>query len=55
MARRAGAGYRVVMHVQADPALPLREAHILGGMVRRHVVAQIPQVLDVVIHMEPFE
>ncbi|MEO5510111.1 MAG: cation diffusion facilitator family transporter [Longimicrobiales bacterium] len=55
MARRAGGGYRVVMHVQADPELSLREAHILGGMVRRHVVSQVPQVLDVVIHMEPFE
>jgi cation diffusion facilitator family transporter len=55
MARRSGAGYRVVMHVQAEPTLSLRDAHTLGGRVRRHVVAEVPQVLDVVIHMEPFE
>jgi cation diffusion facilitator family transporter len=55
MARRTGGGYRVVMHVQADPSLSLRDAHTLGGMVRRRVIADVPQVLDVVIHMEPFE
>ena len=55
LARRMGGGYRVIMHVQADPNLSLRDAHTLGGRVRRHVVAEIPQVLDVVIHMEPFE
>jgi divalent metal cation (Fe/Co/Zn/Cd) transporter len=43
------------MHVQAEPTLSLRDAHTLGGRVRRHVVAEVPQVLDVVIHMEPFE
>ncbi len=55
MARRTGSGYRVVMHVQADPVLSLRDAHTLGGRVRRRVVADVPQVLDVVIHMEPYE
>lgn len=55
LARRSGAGYRVVMHVQADPHLSLRDAHSLGGAVKRRVIAEVPQVLDVVIHMEPFE
>ncbi len=55
LARRTGAGYRIVMHVQADPALSLRDAHFLGGRVRRKITADVPQILDVVIHMEPFE
>ena len=55
LARRMGGGYRAILHVQADPALTLRDAHYLGGQVRRRVVADIPHVLDVVIHMEPFE
>lgn len=55
LARRTGGGYRVVMHVQADPLLSLRDAHSLGGRVRRRVIAEVPQVLDVTIHMEPFE
>jgi cation diffusion facilitator family transporter len=55
LARRTGGGYRIVMHVQADPALSLRDAHTLGGRVRRTVMVDVPQILDVVIHMEPFE
>ena len=55
LARRSGAGYRVILHVQADPQLSLRDAHTLGGRVRRRVVAEVPQILDVVIHMEPAE
>jgi len=53
MARSVGLGYRVVMHVHADPDMSLRQAHALGGAVRSTVRAEIPEVLDVVIHMEP--
>lgn len=55
MARSVGVGYRVVMHVHADPELPLRAAHALGGEVRSTVRTRLPEVLDVVIHMEPDE
>jgi cation diffusion facilitator family transporter len=55
MARRAGTGHFVYLHVQADPELSLQEAHVLGGRVRRRIVSALPQVLDVLIHMEPFE
>lgn len=55
LARRVGAKYLVVLHVQADPALTLRKAHELGGRVRRRVISEIPSVFDVLIHMEPFE
>ena len=52
--RRVGLGYRVVIHVQADPAMPLREAHALGGRVRSALRA-MPTVIDAIVHMEPFE
>ncbi|MGW8266620.1 MAG: cation diffusion facilitator family transporter [Longimicrobiales bacterium] len=55
LARRAGGRYRVVLHVQADPDLPLREAHDLGGRVRSRIVEGMPSVVDVLVHMEPFE
>ncbi|MDT8367777.1 MAG: cation diffusion facilitator family transporter [Longimicrobiales bacterium] len=55
MARSVGVGYRAVLHVQADPEMPLREAHDLGGRVRSAVRARVDGVVDVVIHMEPFE
>jgi cation diffusion facilitator family transporter len=55
LARRAGVGHFVILHVQADGALSLHDAHELGGRVRARIVHQIPTVLDAVIHMEPFE
>jgi len=55
LARRVGGQHRIVLHVQADPGLPLRDAHDLGGQVRRRIVERMPSVVDVLVHMEPFE
>ena len=53
--RRSGMGYRVTIHVQAEPAMPLREAHVLSGKVKGAIRAALPQVQSVLVHMEPFE
>jgi len=55
LARRVGGQYRVVLHVEADPGLSLREAHDLGHRVRNRIVREVPSVMDVLIHMEPHE
>lgn len=55
LARRAGVGHFVTLHVQADPRMTLHDAHELGGRVRRRLVTSVPGVLDALIHMEPFE
>ena len=55
IARRAGVGHFVTLHVQADPGLTLHDAHELGGRVRSRIVTNLPLVLDATIHMEPFE
>jgi divalent metal cation (Fe/Co/Zn/Cd) transporter len=52
--RRAGLGYRVTIHVQADPKLPLDEAHVLSGRVKSAIRAAEPAVHYVLVHMEPF-
>ena len=53
--RKLGAEYLVDMHVQADPALLLSEAHILSGKVKGAIRAAVPAVSSVLIHMEPYE
>lgn len=55
MARKAGLGYFVALHIQADPALSLRDAHIIGGKVKTAIRRSVPTVLGALIHMEPFE
>ncbi len=53
--RRVGLGYRVVIHVQADPAMSLRDAHGLGGEVSRSIHARVAAVQAGMVHMEPYE
>ncbi len=53
--RKAGMGYFVDVHVQADPRLSLYDAHILSGRVKSTIREAVPSVLGVLVHMEPFE
>ncbi len=52
-ARRAGLGYFVDVHVQADSTMSLFDAHELGHEVKNRILEAAPSVLDVVVHMEP--
>lgn len=53
--RKAGLGYRVNLHVQAEPTMPLDQAHVLSGRVKGAIQKEVPQVQSVLVHMEPFE
>jgi cation diffusion facilitator family transporter len=52
--RKVGTTYQVDLHVQADPVLSLRDAHVLSGMVKGAIRRAVPSVSDVLVHMEPF-
>lgn len=53
--RKSGPRYLLEMHVQADPALSLHQAHVLSGKVKSAIRLAVPSVRDVLIHMEPVE
>jgi cation diffusion facilitator family transporter len=53
--RKVGFGYYVDLHVQAEPLMTLREAHILSGRVKSAIRTAVPEVEGVLIHMEPHE
>jgi cation diffusion facilitator family transporter len=53
--RKTGLTYRADLHVQADPMMPLREAHVLSGKVKSAIRTTVPQVDSVLVHMEPYE
>jgi cation diffusion facilitator family transporter len=53
--RKAGMICFVDIHVQADPALSLRDAHELGGAVKAAIRQDIDSVRGVLVHMEPYE
>jgi cation diffusion facilitator family transporter len=54
-ARKAGLVYYVDIHVQANAAMSLHDAHELSGAVKSAIRAQVPRVAGVLVHMEPFE
>ncbi|MGV3707367.1 MAG: cation diffusion facilitator family transporter [Gemmatimonas sp.] len=53
--RRYGMELYIDIHVQADPALSLHDAHILSGRVKSSIRAAVPAATGVLIHMEPYE
>jgi cation diffusion facilitator family transporter len=53
--RKSGMGYRVTIHVQTDPDLSLRDAHVMSGKVKTAIRAAMPLVQYVLVHMEPFD
>lgn len=53
--RRAGRGYWVDIHVQADSKMSLDAAHVVSGKVKGAIRAATPQVMGVLVHMEPHE
>jgi cation diffusion facilitator family transporter len=54
-ARKSGRGYLVDMHLHVNPALDVRSAHALSGKVKATIRARHPEVLHVLIHIEPDE
>jgi cation diffusion facilitator family transporter len=53
--RKAGIGYFVDLHVQADPEMTLNEAHVLSGRVKSALRQADSRMLGALIHMEPYE
>lgn len=53
VARKAGAGYWVDMHARVHPDMTVHDAHTLAHRVKDIIREQMPEVRDVLIHIEP--
>lgn len=42
------------LHVVVDPDITVREGHLIGEHVRDRLEAEVPGVVDVVVHIDPF-
>lgn len=51
--RRTGNGVWLDMHIWVNGAMPVREAHAVSHAVKDAIRAQLPDVRDVLIHIEP--
>jgi divalent metal cation (Fe/Co/Zn/Cd) transporter len=52
--RKAGMVCFVDIHVQADPAMSLHDAHELGHAVKAAIERRVDSVRGVLVHMEPY-
>ncbi|HBO42818.1 MAG TPA: cation-efflux pump [Planctomycetaceae bacterium] len=51
--RYLGPGLQVDLHVQVDPNLTVRDGHDIAGAVKRRLLDDGPEVVDVLVHLEP--
>jgi divalent metal cation (Fe/Co/Zn/Cd) transporter len=52
--RGSGLGFYVDLHVKADAAMTLAEAHEIAANVKYAILEAIPNCVSVLVHMEPF-
>jgi cation diffusion facilitator family transporter len=53
--RGSGLGFYVDVHVKADPTLSLEDAHEIAAKVKYAILAAVPSVVGVLVHMEPYK
>jgi cation diffusion facilitator family transporter len=52
-ARRVGDMIEVDLHLQVDPGLAVEKGHDIAKQVRNNILRRHPEVVDVLIHIEP--
>jgi cation diffusion facilitator family transporter len=52
-ARKTGLRYHVDLHLQVDPLMTVLASHDVAGAVRHRIREKLPNVADVLVHVEP--
>lgn len=53
MGRKSGLHYFIDMHLEVPHAMTVQEAHALSHSVKECILLAIPEIRDVVVHLEP--
>jgi cation diffusion facilitator family transporter len=51
--RKTGMHYLIDLHLEVDPQMPIQQAHFLGHQVKDSIMAEMPEIAGIVVHMEP--
>jgi cation diffusion facilitator family transporter len=54
LVRKSGLEYFVDIHVEVDAEISVREGHRIGHDVKARLLADLPAIKDVLVHIEPF-
>ncbi|MBL8238741.1 MAG: cation transporter [Bryobacterales bacterium] len=55
MARKTGLRWHVDMHIHVNPAMTVRDSHIVAGTVKSELRTKLAWIENVLVHIEPFE
>lgn len=53
-ARKMGTAYHVDLHIWVNKDLTVEKGHDIAHLVKNTIVKQVPQIMDVHIHVEPY-
>ena len=53
LGRKMGLHYQIDIHLEVPGEMAVTEAHRLGHQVKDWVMAELPEIRDVVVHVEP--
>lgn len=53
--RKLGSGFHADLHVQVNGEMSVREGHDICEIVKRNLIDSGPDIIDVVVHLEPYE
>lgn len=51
--RKTGTKYHIDLHARVDPDISVRDAHDISHRLKDHLLAKLPQLAGVLIHIEP--
>jgi cation diffusion facilitator family transporter len=53
MVRKAGMQYHIDLHAEVDGTISVTKGHHLAHLLKDKIIEQLPQVADVLVHIEP--
>jgi divalent metal cation (Fe/Co/Zn/Cd) transporter len=53
-ARNTGLQHHVDLHAEVDPWITVAEGHVIATSIRTHIREVLPEIADVLVHVEPF-
>jgi cation diffusion facilitator family transporter len=53
--RKFGSGLHIDLHIMVDGEMTVQKGHEISEIVKNVLFEKIPEILDVVIHLEPYE
>ncbi len=54
LVRKSGLEYLVDIHIEVKATLSVEQGHRIGHAVKAHLIETFPQLLDVLVHLEPY-